>query len=269
MKPRDFDSEAHGFDERAGLGDEMAAKVAAAVLGIVRPQPHHAIVEIGAGTGEIGRHFAAAPVCYIALDASEGMLGRFRSQHALRENRSLLVVADCDQRWPIADGSIRCVFASRVIHLLDGGHLMAELTRLAQDRMHLLIGRTLRDPAGYKEELRTLMQAALARRGIDPNDGRMRSKNHLERWIAAGAKRIDGVEVARWVTRGSPIDVLRSWDAKPDLAGVAVDAEVRRAVLAEVEESATREFGDIEQERDSIETYVIVGGVWTKQPSTG
>jgi len=260
---REFAAGARDFDTRAGFGDRVAAQIAGAVLEIVRPGSEDVLVEIGAGTGEIGHHLAGASMRYVAIDASEQMLRGFVRNYAAGRDR-LLVVADCDGRWPIADGCVRCVFASRALHLLDPHRLVAELSRVAADRFHLLIGRTQRDPEGFKERLRDRLHVALTDRGLTPPDGRSGTRERLDEWIAAGATPIAPVEAARWSITSQPADVLRAWRNKPELGGMSLSDDVRESVLAELENWASQEFGDSRQELEAVEAFMITGASFAR-----
>ncbi len=129
-----FDAQATGFDRRAGLPAEAVEAIAAAVVATATPVPGGVLLEIGAGTGEIGVELArAAAMPYVGVDASLSMLARFRSRlHASSASarHGAIVQADADRLWPIGVGRARIVFMSRALHLLELGRVAAELRAL-------------------------------------------------------------------------------------------------------------------------------------------
>jgi hypothetical protein len=80
-EPERFDAQAPGFDRRAGLPADAAISVARAVLDIAAAGPEELLVELGAGTGEIGQHLIG-PMCYVGIDRSARMLKLFRQKLA-------------------------------------------------------------------------------------------------------------------------------------------------------------------------------------------
>lgn len=264
---RDFDSQADGFERHAGLGREVAARVAAVVVEWVRPGPEDAMLELGAGTGEIGWCLHGAGGRYVGLDASGRMLGvgvRRGVADSGGRDRPFFVVADCDERWPIGDGAVRCVFASRVAHLLDVGHVVGEVRRVGCGDVWWIMGRTRRDPAGYREVLRDRMRQALVERGMRPREGRQSGQRFIEAMSAGGGVAMAPVDVARWVRRGTVEEVLAGWRAKDDLAGAGVDLAVRDAVLDEVERWALGRFGGLTVELESAEVYALTAVRFSK-----
>jgi ubiquinone/menaquinone biosynthesis C-methylase UbiE len=93
------------------VGADAARAVAGALLEMVSARPGDVVLEIGAGAGDIGQHFASA-VGYVGMDSSPAMLGVFRSK--LSDAR--LVLGDAERDWPVRDGTVTAVLASRVAH---------------------------------------------------------------------------------------------------------------------------------------------------------
>ena len=56
-----------------------------------------------------------------------------------------LVRADANRGWPVEDGSVKAVFASRVVHLLDCDHVRSELERVCVPGGYFLVGHVSRD----------------------------------------------------------------------------------------------------------------------------
>jgi hypothetical protein len=63
--------------------------------------------------------------------------------------------------------------------------------------------------------------------------------------------------VARWTTTASPQWSLDSWRSLVSLGGVNVPAHVRDEILLELEGWAKKEFGSLDREFESEETYVL------------
>ena len=123
-----FDEQAPRYDARVGLPESVSAAVARAVVERANVGAVDLVLELGAGTGEIGVCLDRLPIRYVGLDASAAMLDLFRAKAS--PAAPSLIVADCDRPWPLPDGSVSVVFASRVIHLLQPGHVALEPERV-------------------------------------------------------------------------------------------------------------------------------------------
>src|SRR5260221_9632928 len=99
-----FDEQAGAYEERAGLPDAICREVAALVL----EGSSGLVLDVGAGTGAIGRELAHK-TRYVALDISRPMLSQLSAAR---------VQADADGRWPLAGGSADVILFSRSAHLL-------------------------------------------------------------------------------------------------------------------------------------------------------
>ena len=255
-----FDQQADRFDRRAGVGVGVGRAVAHALLDVVSPGPDGVFVEIGAGTGEIGRHLAAR-VHYLGVDRSRAMLEVFRAKESddLDRARVQLAQADAQRAWPVRDGTATAVFASRAAHLLEPGHVVAEVRRVCRPGGFFLVGRIQRDPFGPRSRLRGQRQRLLRDRGILVTDGGPATQAILDRLVSRGASRLDTRTVRRWTVGASPDRILRGWAGMTTMGGVEVSPSTRGAVLAELREWASREFGDLSAVREFTEAYTIDG----------
>ena len=119
--PPSFDRQAHTYEQRVGLPEQVCREVVGAVLAIAHVQPNDLIVEVGAGTGMIGKWFVQSPIRYLGFDLSQAMLDVFRQHLDCQPDNLTLLQADGNQRWPLTDSTARVIFSSRTIHLLDSG----------------------------------------------------------------------------------------------------------------------------------------------------
>lgn len=251
-----FDHQAAKFERRAGLPEIYCREIATAVLKVAGARTRDLLLELGPGTGQIGRFFASA-VRYLGIDLSKEMLREFRAR-AGEETKGLLVRADAQGTWPVADASVRVVFSSRAAHLLDEEHVAREFFRVAEDRTAMLIiGRVRREQSSMRATLAREMNSRLQERGFEGRGGERRNRRLFDACRERGAEPLDACEVARWTVRASPQGSLDSWRSLVSLGGVAVPAPVHEEILRELEAWATREFGSLNREFEEEESYTL------------
>jgi len=258
-EPERFDAQAPGFDRRAGLPAEAASAVARAVLEIAAGGSDDLLVELGAGTGEIGQHLIGS-IRYVGIDRSRAMLELFREKLAHADHaRVRLSCTDANRPWPVGDESAVVVFGSRVGHLLDAEHLLAELQRVCRPGGHFLVGRVIRDPDSLKSRLRRQRGLLLRQRGVTPRDAKQATERAFGELVARGAVRMEARSVATWTSSASAREILAAWGAVGAMGGKRLGEATRANVLGEVESWAAREIGDLGAVAVWQERYVLEG----------
>ena len=257
--PTPFDGQAPEFDRRVGLPEADCRAIAATVLGLAGACPGDRLVEIGAGTGMIGRWFLEQAVRYVGVDLSRGMLEVFRRRPGA--GRAGLVQADGARTWPLPDGAARAVFSSRAIHLLPLEHVVDELFRVgARDGAACLLGWVERRPESVKARLSREMRRRVEERGFAVRSAG--SRRVLDACRRRGAEEMPKTVVVRWPVRHVPRESLANWRAKEGLGGVVLPPGVQDEVLRELEGWAAEVFGDLDAPWESEESYVLEGVRW-------
>jgi len=255
-----FDAQASSFGKRAGLLPEVRQAIARAVVNLGGLEQDRRIVDIGAGTGEIGLELVGLGLSYAGIDASGGMLAAFRERAAALGLSPDLLVADACSRWPIPDASVRVVFGSRSLHWIETSHLVAEVQRVGSSSgAVLLIGRVVRDPDDPREQIRGAMQERLRAAGYEGRSGRDRAGESVAECVRRGARPLPERVVASWTVKRRPSSSIDDWRGKPGLAGRDVPDAVKARVLDEVLAFTTRAFGNIEAPVEVTERYVLGG----------
>jgi ubiquinone/menaquinone biosynthesis C-methylase UbiE len=258
-----FDSEAATYDERAGIPVEKRSDVVRALVELAGLAASDAVLELGAGTGQLGACFPAFGLAYVGLDASAPMLDVFeqrRTSQASQPSPLRLIQADVDSAWPVPSASVRAVFSSRAAHLFDREHVVSETLRVAlASGAVFALGRVQRDEHGLRSVLRREMRAMLAARGFAPRDGERRQRRILEAFRERGAAPLGPVVAARWPVSSSAADVLGAWRGKPGLGGCEPPDDVKAAVLAELEDWGAARFGSLNAPHGSEERYILEG----------
>jgi ubiquinone/menaquinone biosynthesis C-methylase UbiE len=259
-RPAVFDAQATTFDQRAGFSDSHSQAIVHAVLRLAEVEPGELVCEVGAGTGRLGTWFVRAARRYIGLDVSYPMLAAFRQRLPSPSPLALLLQADGNQPWPLADGTVKVIFSSRAVHLFALAHVVDESCRVAKpDGASLIVGRIQR-PA---DSLPTLMQQAMRRllrqQGYAGHAGEQHQRQLLAGFAQRGGTVLDPVVIVRRTVIRTPWQSIEAWQSKLGLAGLDVSPVVQRAILEELCVWAQSTFGDLKCEVTCDEAYVLQG----------
>jgi hypothetical protein len=220
----------------------------------------HLLLDLGAGTGDIGLELLARGISYRGVDVSGGMLAVFRERAAALGLVPDLVVADAGDRWPADDGSVRVVFGSRSLHWIETSHLASEAARVASpEGAVLLIGRVVRDPEDPRERIRAAMRELLRESGYEGRSGGARAREGIAECVRRGWHPLPSRVAAAWTVKRRPRSSLDDWRSKPGLGGRDVPDDVKERVLTEVLRFTKDTFGNIETPIDVTERYVLDG----------
>lgn len=257
-----FDVQAANYDRRVGIPEACRTQIVAAILRLSDLQPGELLVEVGAGTGQIGAGLARSPINYLGFDLSGEMLAVFRDRlgHSPIEGAAL-VQADGNQPWPVADGSAKAIFSSRAIHLLDGDAVLRECDRVAHPQgAVLLIGRVQRSPDSIKAQMQRQMRQFLRDLGRSPRDGARTKERLLQHGGDRGGQHLEPTVAARWTTEYSPRRSIESWYSKPGLGGIeSLPDTEKHAVLQNLSQWAIATYGDLDFSQTEVETYCLEG----------
>jgi ubiquinone/menaquinone biosynthesis C-methylase UbiE len=255
-----FDGQADTYDQRVGLREAECREITQSVLSIAEVRPGDVVVEVGAGTGQVGRWLVQAGLRYVGFDLSQGMLGVFRRRMDPASNTWMLLQADGNRPWPLADATARVIFTSRAIHLLSLGHVAQEVFRIGKsDCAALIIGRVQRERDSIKASMKQALLRQLRRHGVQGHEGEQNQRRLLEACCEQGAQVLDPLVVSRWTVASTPWQSIDSWKTKPGLGGVDLPASIKQEILKELELWAEATFNGLHQPVESEEAYVLQG----------
>ncbi len=255
-----FDNQAEQFDRRAGLPDVVCQAVAQAVVEMAATPREGLLLEVGAGTGQIGQHLQKSPFRYVGFDVSSPMLQVFRERLLQLGAEVELIEADGNRRWPVPDASTVITFSSRTLHLLDTKHVVQEIFRVtAVHGGALITGRVHRDPDCVKAEMRRQMRQFLQELGIQGRGGEQIRQALFDRCCACGGVFLEPVTAATWESEHTPLRSIESWESKQGLAGISVSAEVKQTVLERLRRWAVQRYDDLRRPCVMREMYLLEG----------
>jgi hypothetical protein len=243
-----------------GLPEQDCQAIACATLTLAGTQRHDLLLEIGAGTGLIGTWFARQSLRYVGLDVSRRMLAAFRHRLSVHSGTPLLLHADGNAPWPLADGTVQVIFSARALHLLDLAHIVRESMRVAQPNgASVIIGRVQRQDDSVAARMQREMQHLLRHHGLQGRAGGQYQRQLLASYSQQGAMVLAPVVVTRWAVPWTPWQSIETWQMKPGLGGLALPAKDKDAILQALCHWATKTFGDLQREVISEEAYVLQG----------
>lgn len=259
-----FDSQATTYDQRAGLPEQTCREVVQGVLALAEVQPGDLVVEVGAGTGQIGQWLAHESVRYVGFDLSPSMAHRFRRRVACWGATRTLLVADGNHGWPIKDASARVIFSSRALHLLPLHHVVTESLRVALPEGALLIvGRVQRASPSLQTQMKQQLHSLLRQHGLQAREGEQHQQQLLVCLCQRGAKAIAPRVAARWRVASTLGEAIATWRNKPGLGGLDLAPRLKEAVLMALAAWAEETFGDLDRQVESEAAYVL-HGAWLR-----
>ena len=255
-----FDGQAADFDLRAGLPAGVGPRVAAALVELALAGSG-VILDLGAGTGQIGEHLARE--CrsrgrsrYVGIDVSGPMLAVFRRKLGAG---GALVRADAGVPWPIASGRARLVFLSRAAHLLPPAVLVEETLRVASPEGAMAVfGGVRSEPDSLRAIVRREMRRLLAEHGVEPRRAGDSQHRLADALAERGGEVLPVYTAAAWTVVHRAGDALAAWRAKSGLGGRAVTPEVQDSVLRRLEDWIRERYGSLDVARDATERYELV-----------
>lgn len=259
--PVSFDRQADDFDERAGLPDSVARRIAAAVVELA-PAGSGALLDLGAGTGQVGEHLAGpwrgrAQSRYLAIDISYPMLSVFREKLG-PTGAGALVQADAATTWPIAGGRAGLVFLSRAAHLLPLEVLVDETFRVASPEGALAVfGGVRRDPESLRAVVRREMHRLLAEHGFEGRSSRAFQRRIADALAERGGEVLPARTAASWTVVHRARDSLAGWRSKEGLAGRSVPPEIQERVLGRLEGWIRERYGGLDVEREATDRFEL------------
>jgi ubiquinone/menaquinone biosynthesis C-methylase UbiE len=238
-----FDLVASQFEVHRALPDAATQQIRRVVRSMLGPAGGP-LLDLGAGTGRLGRAFVSARDPYVGLDRSLAMLGRFRSAVlATNESPPLLVAAE-GSFLPFRNASFSGVLLAHVLSASPNWReLLVEAQRMLGSGGILFlaqrVGPDLGLDAGLREQLRTI----LAKMGVEmPEAGRVKSEARA--WLSGSSFSHVRVVAARWMVDSAPSDFLERHST--GVRFTALPLEVQRESMRRLGEWAASTFGGLD-----------------------
>jgi ubiquinone/menaquinone biosynthesis C-methylase UbiE len=194
-----FDITAASFDRHRALPTGVPEAIRTAIWKTTGKQPPATVLDLGAGTGRIGKAFVEANDVYAGVDSSLEMLREFRAHSPA----ACLAQAD-GRRLPFCEGAFDVVMLMQVLSGAgDWRGLLQEAVRVLAPGGVIVVGHTLGPEEGLDARLKRQLAAILQNLGITMHDsGRARWQSLA--WLESHALRRSHVVAASWTAERTP-----------------------------------------------------------------
>jgi ubiquinone/menaquinone biosynthesis C-methylase UbiE len=197
-----YDTVALRFDCHRALASEVAMAIRTAVLGSLPKEARPRLLDLGAGTGRIGRSFAAAGDDYVGVDLSLGMLHEFAARCGECVRVPRLVQAD-GERLPFRNQTFDAVLLIQVVGAArDWRALIAEARRVLRPDGALVVGHTMMPTDGLdarmKQRLASLLEV------VGERSYHMDTRGVVQPLLEAAAASTTRLIAAKWTAERTP-----------------------------------------------------------------
>ena len=249
-----FDATASQFDRHRAFPEGVAEAIRRAVWSAMK-HPHPArVLDLGAGTGRIGRAFVAAHDEYFGVDLSFAMLREFQNSSAHPQ----LVQADGGQ-LPFTDHCFGVVMLMQVLSgASDWQPILSEACRVVQSGGMIIAGNTTMPPEGTDKRMKNRLSEILAESGASSRGGGNQRRNDALAWLEQQARRRLHKTAASWNASRTPRQFLERHKTGAQFS--ALPAATQTQAMAGLSAWAEQTFGSLDtvfREQHSFELEIF------------
>jgi len=204
----EFDAIAPSFDRYRAFPPGVPEAIRSAIRTSMTAPGRPRVLDLGAGTGRIGKAFVAAGDAYVGVDRSLGMLREFAAQTcAINGRASFLAQADGEQ-LPFRDRAFDVVL---LIQVLSGvgrwRRLLDEVFRVLGAGGTLVVGHAAMPQAGIDAQLKSQLAIVLQEVGAGLHEPRKNREEALS-WLESVTRTRVNVIAASWTVNRTPRDFM-------------------------------------------------------------
>jgi len=249
-----FDLNAASFERHRALPSGVPEAIRKAIWEFTGERSSARVLDLGAGSGRIGRAFVEAGDAYVGVDFSLAMLREF---HA-RNPAACLLQADGGQ-LPFPNGSFELVLLMQV---LSGAHnrrsLLSETARVAARGGCVIVGQTVTPPEGVDARMKKQLAVVLEEMGAGAHGSKEAREQSLE-WLGAQSTRSMRSTAASWTAQRTAREFLDRHGSGARFSALpgAVQAEALKRLGAWADKSCGS-LDEMFSETHSFELHVFV-----------
>lgn len=234
-----FDASARTFERYRPLPANAAEAIRAAIwsaAGLLAPA---LVLDIGAGTGRIGRAFVAAGDSYFGVDASLAMLQEFQ----IRSPKCTLLQAD-GRHLPFASEFFDVVLMMQVLSTIDDWQgVVIEARRVLRRGGFMAVGHIVNPESGIDAQLKRRLKGILEEVRVDSFRPEQ-SRRQAHEWLKSSAVRHVHSVAISWTVNATAGEFLERHRTGARFA--ALRPEVQEQALEKLRSWAVQKFGSVD-----------------------
>jgi len=240
----DFDLVAADFERHRAWPDCVAERIRAAVWDQI-DIPDATILDLGAGTGRLGRAFVSAGDRYVGVDLSLGMLSQFSARMSSAESHPALVQANGCQ-LPFASKTFGGLLLAHVLSALPAWQdLLAESIRVLSPAGALILGRQSGSSEALDQRIRNRLNEILGDLGVEiPVPGAVRTQ--ALQWLKDRSISHELLVATSWRISYTPRDCLLRYSTAARF--VNLPKEIQQDSMKQLHAWSEVEFGEHDTE---------------------
>lgn len=249
-----FDAAASDFERYRALPAEVPEAVRTAIWDALRLSTPARVLEIGAGTVQIGKAFMAAGDFYVGVDTSLAMLREFPAN----SNNCFLAQAD-GRHLPFGNDRFNIILLMRVLSVVgdDWQEVLNETRRVLRPGGSVVVGHTVSSESGIDAQLKRRLTAILHEMQVvwhRPQE----SRRQALAWLKSSSVRYVHSQATSWNVNTTPQEFLLRH--RTGVRFAALPVTVQADALKRLQAWAETRFGSLNsvfQERRSFELDIF------------
>ncbi|HEY2362951.1 MAG TPA: class I SAM-dependent methyltransferase [Candidatus Angelobacter sp.] len=202
-----YDATAATFERYRSLPNAVVESIRSAIWAEAHLPDQARVLDLGAGTGRIGKAFLAAGDFYVGVDSSLGMLQEFSAKPEFRESKiSLLAQAEGSQ-LPFKNAVFDLVLLMQVLNSANWRPIPDECLRVLRPGGIVAVGHTKSPESGVDAQLKHQLAAILETMHVPWHQPREWRRQALA-WLEVASVRHWHREAARWKVTTSAEEFL-------------------------------------------------------------
>jgi ubiquinone/menaquinone biosynthesis C-methylase UbiE len=248
-----FDATAASFERHRVLPSHVPEAIRSAIWAATGLPTPARVLEIGAGTGRIGKAFVAAGDFYAGVDTSLAMLREFPAN----TDHSILALAD-GRQLPFRNGGFDVVLLMQVLSGAgDWRGILDEARRVLRPGGSVVVGHTISPESGIDAQMKNQLTAILEEMQVEWHRPR-ESRRQALMWLESTGKRHVHVVAASWNVNTTPHEFLDRHRTGARFAALPV--EIQERALGKLQGWAEDTFGAVDvrfQEKRTFELDIF------------
>lgn len=260
MKPAGtsaYDTTASSFERYRALSSSVVEAIRSAIWSVARLPDQARVLDLGAGTGRIGKAFLAAGDFYVGVDSSLAMLQEFSAKPEFRESKTSLLAQAEGRQLPFQNAIFDLVLLMQVLSAANWRPLLDECRRVLRPGGIIAVGHTRSPESGVDAQLKRQLVAILESMQVPWHQPRELRRQALA-WLESASARHWYREAAVWKVTTSAEEFLSRHRTGARFAALPIS--VQEEALARLRAWAETNVGSVNtcfEEQHSFELGIF------------